>query len=136
MVHGKFELKIGCRKNAGMTGLKSTRVVMDVRKRKGREMDERKPHKWSEVIKAWADGKPIQVMDDQFYCEWTDYPKYGLSPDFNSDHLKWRIKPKNIVREGEVSLNPYLSNWPGNNNNIRLEFDPDTKKLVKAEVIG
>lgn len=71
MVHGKFGLKIGCQKNAGMTGLKSTRVVMDVRKRKVREMTERKPHKWSEVIKAWADGKPIQFKIGE--NDWEDY---------------------------------------------------------------
>lgn len=35
--HGKFGLKIGCRKNAGMTGLMLTRAVMDVRK--GEEMN-------------------------------------------------------------------------------------------------
>lgn len=33
--HGKFGLRIGCQKNAGMTGQKSTRAAMDVRKRKG-----------------------------------------------------------------------------------------------------
>lgn len=101
---------------------------------------ERKPHKWAQIIKAWADGKPIQVMDDRFYCEWTDYPKYGLSPDFNSDHLKWRIKPENIVIEGEISPNHHFNGGyfcvSSTENNIRLEFDPDTKKLVKAEVIG
>lgn len=30
--HGKFGLKIGCQKNAGMTGLKLIPVVLDVRK--------------------------------------------------------------------------------------------------------
>lgn len=108
-------------------------------------MTERKPHKWAEVIKAWADGKPIQFKIGE--NDWEDYHpdqlrKSNASALFHPfdvprfDQFEWRIKPENIVREGEVSLNPYLSKWPGNNNNIRLEFDPDTKKLVKAEVIG
>lgn len=98
-------------------------------------MTEIKPHKWSEVIKAWADGKPIQfrIKNGAF---WIDEEFDGGVPLFNAPDREWRVKPENIVREGEVSLNPYFSSWPGNNNNIRLEFDPDTKKLVKAEVIG
>ena len=101
-------------------------------------MTERKPHKWAEVIKAWADGKPIQVMDDQFYCEWTDYPKYGLSPDFNSDHLEWRVKPEPVETYhfveymGENDVEMYSSE--NLKANLRLTFED--KKLVKAEVIG
>ena len=110
-------------------------------------MTERKPHKWAEVIKAWADGKTIQFRGEGF-PEWVDYDadalqKSQISAIFYPFHVprfdlnfEWRVKPENIVREGEVSLNPYFSSWPGNNNNIRIEFDPDTKKLVKAEVIG
>lgn len=96
---------------------------------------ERKPHKWAEVIKAWADGKPIQVRFKNSTF-WIDEEFDGGVPLFNAPDREWRVKPENIVIEGEVSLNPYFNKWPGNNNNIRLEFDPDTKKLVKAEVIG
>lgn len=98
---------------------------------------ERKPHKWAEVIKAWADGKPIQYKDLRSSDEWVDYEGdgYQIPMVFGVSYFEWRVKPENIVIEGEVSLNPYFSNWPGNNNNIRLEFDPETNKLVKAEVI-
>lgn len=104
-------------------------------------MQERKPHKWAEVIKAWADGKTVQVKGGIFYPEWTDYPELDISPNFNSPVFAWRVKPENIVIEGEITRNPYLNNGcfsikTGNNNNIRLEFDPDSYKLVKAEVIG
>ena len=33
---------------------------------------ERKPHKYNEAIKAWADGKPIQYKPNKESC-WIDY---------------------------------------------------------------
>ena len=99
-------------------------------------MDERKPHKWAEVIKAWADGKQIQFRMDSV---WVDYNSNNIPP-FNLACYEFRVKPENIVIEGEISPNPYFNSGcfsikPGRNN-IRIEFDHDTKKLVKAEVIG
>lgn len=32
-------------------------------------MTERKPHKWAEVIKAWADGKTVQYK----YLDWSGW---------------------------------------------------------------
>lgn len=97
---------------------------------------ERKPHKWAEVIKAWADGKPIQrrLIGAHF---WDDVDEH---PYFDNTTLEWRVKPENIVIEGEISPNHHFNGGyfcvSSTENNIRLEFDPDTKKLVKAEVIG
>ena len=106
-------------------------------------MIEKKPHKWSEVIKAWSDGKPIQLKNQRGLNEWVDYEGegYRIPPDFGSSYFEWRVKPENIVIEGEITRNPYFNSGcfsikPGSNNNIRLEFDPGTYKLVKAEVIG
>lgn len=100
---------------------------------------ERKPHKWAEVIKAWADGKQIQVMDTRVN-EWADYENEQLTPDFSLDYFKWRVKPENIVIEGEISPNHHFGGGyfcvSSTKNNLRLEFDHDTKKLLKAEVIG
>ena len=109
-------------------------------------MTTERKHKWAEAKKAWADGKPIQIRISEL-GDWEDYHPDQLRQSNASalffpfdvprfDQFEWRVKPENIVIEGEVSLNPYFNKWPGNNNNIRLEFDPDTKKLVKAEVIG
>lgn len=106
-------------------------------------MTERKPHKWAEAIKAWADGKPIQLKNQRGLNEWVDYEGegYRIPPDFGSSYFEWRVKPKNIVIEGCITRNPYFDHGcfsivSGHGNNIRLEFDPDTYKLVKAEVIG
>lgn len=100
---------------------------------------ERKPHKWAEVIKAWADGKPIQYK----YLDWKDSEWKDNDmplPRFDIGDLEWRVKPENIVIEGEISPNHHFNGGyfcvSSTENNIRLEFDPDTKKLVKAEVIG
>ena len=96
---------------------------------------ERKPHKWAEVIKAWADGKPIQrrLIGAHF---WDDVDEH---PYFDNTTLEWRVKPENIVIErcfdlcGDgVLMGRNTMSVP----NLRLEFDHDTKKLVKAEVIG
>lgn len=101
---------------------------------------ERKPHKWAEVIKAWADGKPIQfrIKNGAF---WIDIEFDGGIPLFNDPMREFRLKPENIVIEGCITRNPYFDHGcfsikAGSDNNIRLEFDPDTYKLVKAEVIG
>lgn len=102
-------------------------------------MTTERKHKWSEVIKAWADGKQIQfrIKNSTF---WIDEEFDGGIPLFNDSDREWRVKPKNIVMEGCITRNPYFNSGcfslePGSNNNIRLEFDPDTYKLVKAEVI-
>lgn len=57
------------------------------------------PHKWAEVIKAWADGKEIQFRPRRPEGEaWEDFftprcPRRA-SPDFNNSYYEWRIKPE------------------------------------------
>lgn len=112
-------------------------------------MTERKPHKYAEAIKAWAEGKPIQFRISEL-GDWEDYHpdqlrKSNASALFHPfdvprfDQFEWRVKPENIVIErcfdlcGDgVLMGRNTMSVP----NLRLEFDHDTKKLVKAEVIG
>lgn len=86
---------------------------MDVGKRKGREMTERKPHKWAEVIKAWADGKPIQFRQNTQH-EWTDWIPDELKNSNASalffpfdiprfDQFEWRVKPE-ITRPENITF--------------------------------
>ena len=103
---------------------------------------ERKPHKWAEIIKAWADGKPIQYK----YLDWKDSEWKDNDmplPRFDIGDLEWRVKPKNIVVK--TTLGYEIDSFTGWGNlvqdtgvkpNIRFEFDPETLKLVKAEMIG
>ena len=101
-------------------------------------MTERKPHKYADAIKAWADGKTVQYK----YLDWNDREwedNEMTLPRFDIGDLEWRVKPENIVIEGEITPNHHFNGGyfcvSSTENNIRLEFDPDTYKLVKAEVI-
>lgn len=103
---------------------------------------ERKPHKWAEIIKAWADGKPIQYK----YLDWKDSEWKDNDmplPRFDIGDLEWRVKPKNIVVKTNIVYEiDSFTGWgklvqdTGVKPNIRFEFDPETLKLVKAEMIG
>ena len=119
-------------------------------------MTERKPHKWSEVIKAWADGKPIQFKVGE--SEWIDWSPDQLRQSNASamlfpfdvprfDQFEWRVKPENFVFEECVYVSKTITEHgikgsleiancsPRDKANIRLEFDWDTYQLVKTEII-
>lgn len=99
---------------------------------------ERKPHKYAEVIKAWADGKPIQVRFKNSTF-WIDEEFDGGVPLFNYSDREWRVKPERVetyhtveyMGEGDVEMYSSENNLKSN---LRLTFED--KKLVKAEVIG
>jgi hypothetical protein len=63
------------------------------------------PHRWAEVIKAWAEGKEIE-----YKCAprpWKTYDQNGsddngFSPAFNEPILEWRIKPE--TKTGWINL--------------------------------
>lgn len=111
-------------------------------------MSERKPHKWAEVIKAWADGKPIQFRISKL-GDWEDYRPEQLKQSNASalffpfdvprfDQFEWRVKPEAIVVENYIWLDAAhnkarlsVSSSP----NVRFTFASDTKSLIKAEVI-
>lgn len=97
-----------------------------------------------------ADGKPIQCRIGT-QNEWIDWDPDQLRQSNASavfypfdvprfDQFEWRIKPRTIIIEESLEI------WERgifkgvklclNEKNIRLEFDADTKKLVRAEVIG
>ena len=113
-------------------------------------MTERKPHKYADAIKAWADGKPIQYKLNKESI-WINYdPDYsrqlGVNQEFYSsdvpkfDKFEWRAKPDNVVIKTNVCLNDALLDGVEIallvSPNLQLEFDPETKRLIKAEVIG
>jgi hypothetical protein len=56
------------------------------------------PHKWAEVIKAWADGEYVQfrlLKTDYTWTGWMDYPidNSGIINWDNPD-VEFRIKPE------------------------------------------
>ena len=100
-----------------------------------------KPHKHSELIKAWADGAEIQFQDsfgNWFDCEdtprWVDHANYRIKPEPNPDFV--------LIRRVDIQCPPsasfpdgYLSvgGWP--NPNLKLTFDGETRQLKSAEVL-
>lgn len=53
------------------------------------------PHKWVDVIKAWADGKIIQHRSIRAPNQtWIDFDLHDNIPAFNSTIVEWRIKPE------------------------------------------
>ncbi len=54
------------------------------------------PHKWADVIKAWADGAAVQWKMPR--GNWIDMGNTGSSPPFVVDY-EWRVKPIPITKE-------------------------------------
>ena len=65
-----------------------------------------KPHKWAEVIKAWADGKKIEFRLTSS-LEWMPYEGGALTPAFSDVALEWRVRPPKpmyrvaLLRDGD-----------------------------------
>lgn len=53
------------------------------------------PHKYAEVIKAWANGEEIEWR--AFGSSWQKYYKQREeSPNFDAPVTEWRIKPETV----------------------------------------
>lgn len=105
------------------------------------ETSKKTPHKYAAVIKAWADGHPIEFR--LLNCEWRDLrtpnpiwyedTEYRIKPEPKPDVVKYGIATLDVNNRAQVQyLGPFNSN---NYNNIVLTFDGETGKLKKAEVI-
>lgn len=67
------------------------------------------PHKWAEVIKAWADGKTIEYRATDRE-EWQTYTQTGsFGPWKCLDYYEWRIKPERWYRV--ALLRDSISEW-------------------------
>ena len=92
-----------------------------------------KPHKHSELIKAWADGAEIQYQ--KYGYEWVDC-LYNR-PHWNDD-IEYRIKPE---PKADVENLLYVENCFATHNiyneraNLKLTFDSETGELKSAEVL-
>jgi len=57
------------------------------------------PHKWAKEIKAWADGADIEAK------WWKDKSWFvDDNPDWNEEHIEYRIKPQPTKEEIEKEL--------------------------------
>jgi hypothetical protein len=75
------------------------------------------PHKWVDVIHAWADGLAVQALINGV---WSDikHPTFGTSTE-------WRIKPAPITKEqARAALDDmYTCNYPPSSANMKLVWD-------------
>lgn len=55
-------------------------------------------HRWQNIIKAYADGCPLQFRNIDFDDEWIDVlDGEGFdSPNFNIPNIEWRVKPSAV----------------------------------------
>ena len=93
-----------------------------------------KPHVHAELIKAWADGAEIQYRAIPGRGDWLNGHQHMIWDHF----AEYRIKPEPIVVEEHVYFSDlhgfpiFKKQFPVN---IRLTFDPETKKPIKVELI-
>jgi hypothetical protein len=55
------------------------------------------PHKWANVIKAWADGEQLQfrvLKIDHTWTEWWDFLKSAGPIDWDNPEFEFRIRPE------------------------------------------
>lgn len=76
------------------------------------------PHKYAEVIHAWADGKEIQFRNSYRYSEetkWTEWNTFmsGNSPMWNHPSIEWRIRPI-YPTLGQIAKEAWFSTQPKN----------------------
>jgi hypothetical protein len=92
-----------------------------------------KPHKHSELIKAWADGAEIEVLDN--HMEWQDIGAYS---SWNEQSI-YRIKPQSKPDVVKYAIVDGYSGMFCKQNydraNIKLTFDGETGELKSAEVL-
>ncbi len=106
------------------------------------------------VPQVAADGKPIQTRQTGTK-EWIDYDPEAMRrsnasalfypftvPRFDEECLEWRIKPENIVVKTMIEYEADSVSGLGRiiqdaraKPNIQFEFDCDTGRLVKVDIV-
>lgn len=101
-----------------------------------------KPHKYAEIIKAWADGVEVEVRFRDAIRGWLDWAPVAQDGRFITDPWwEYRIKPGSepkVKFETNIRWDKGWQHVDTNHNkepNLRLLFSVDTGDLVSAEVI-
>jgi hypothetical protein len=97
----------------------------------------KKPRKYAELIKAWADGAEIQVRPSSFGnwadCEnpyWADHYEYRIKPQPKPDKVEFAF-----VKHCDSTSTFYWYISGCDNRNLKFIFDGETGKLKSAEVL-
>ncbi len=100
-----------------------------------------KPHKYAELIKAWADGATIQAKSKADpYDTWDDIESHHI---YWGDEDNWfRIKPESkpdVVRYASIGMYSdrtfYIHIEERSHSQIKLTFDGETMCLKNVEMI-
>ena len=94
-----------------------------------------KPHKYADVIKAWADGKDIQYITTNIYDDkWTTWEE-GINkfPHFYNQFFEWRIKPETLRYRVALIKNYDGEHYPVTDygNWVDIENMPEFVKLLE-----
>ena len=88
-------------------------------------------HIHADAIIAFAEGREIQYQcratDDQ--DEWHDCDCCDVTPWFNNQHYRWRVKPKTVIRKGWIAISkkPF-----GNETYASSNTHPTKDSLIKC----
>lgn len=99
-----------------------------------------KPHKYAELIKAWADGAQIQYKSQVAYSTWMD-TKNPVWNEYNDYRIKPEPKPDfkaafKVSKEHPDWCDPLFDRMPiCTQGNLLLTFDGETGHLKAAEVL-
>lgn len=127
----------------GIRGVKLEGVVGAFFREKFELVEETKPHKHAAIIKQWADGKKIQVMNPATlaYQTWVDTDR----PQWHTNY-EYRVKPE--VKPDRVGYMNIVMSTLGNKphekvspeghegNNVQFTFDGETGKLKAVSLIN
>lgn len=80
---------------------------------------EKTPHRWTDVLRAIADGEEVQFLSMVLPQEWTTPANDNMNPISHPNH-EWRIAPKK-QKKHTVWVNVYF----GNNNNCFFYTNKD-----------
>ena len=100
------------------------------------------PHKYAELIKAWADGAEIEYK----YAYHSEGWRPAKCPNWDAEFVEYRIKPEpkpDITFYGRAVLTSFdtppivggLGNTQSSLDTLKLTFDGETGKLKSAEVL-
>ena len=109
-----------------------------------------KPHKYAELIKAWADGAIIErywtdlrtghqywMIDNE--PMWEEYEEYRIKPEPKPDLVMYsRVLSMQEHKDGGYYAwvsNAYTQMPSCKNDNLKLTFDGETGELKSAEVL-
>jgi hypothetical protein len=89
-------------------------------------------HRHAEVLRAIADGQEVEYWS----IEAEEWVTGGYINPITSYELKWRVKPKPpIVDVIRLHYDSFVRIDYDDPANVRLTFDPETKQLIKVELI-